>query len=249
MVNRDDAYQGPERRATGRFETSLAVQLRATGQTALPATVTTLSHLGCTVTGVTLRSSETSAWIRLPGLESQLARRCWATPGEAGFAFERPLYPAVADRFNGERPIVQRPNLTLVHDADPLPASRRDQILQGRAEIPAGLTMARRPSHGKATLGGLVRRHAARVVDQRHEPRFPPPADATLGFHAAGEPAGIHDLSPSGVRVEAELRGGIGGPVKVSFAGFTPMDGTIVWVRDGATGVRLSDNALDLSEA
>lgn len=248
MTEEAELYDGPERRATGRFATSLDISLRETGHNALQAKVSSLSHLGCTVTGVTVTPAEGSAWIRLPGLESQLARQRWSQPGSAGYEFDRPLYPAVADRYNGRPRPAQRPNLSLVENEDvERPASRREQILSGRAHAVPGLTLTKLKGEAPATLAGLVRRHAARVVDHRHEHRFAPPAEAKLGFRAGGQPAGIRDLSPSGVQVETELAGGIGASVKVAFAGFDPLEGTIVWVRQGASGVRLPENALELS--
>ena len=95
----------------------------------------------------------------------------------------------------------------------------------------------------------MVRRHTTRVADQRLEARFPPPAEALGGLRLSDQQVGLHDVSASGLRLAAELTGAIGAEVEVAFAGYPPITGRIVWVRDGATGVRLPDNALDLFEA
>jgi hypothetical protein len=245
------AYDGPERREAARRSPPMPITVREAGRHQLPAALASLSHLGCGITGVTLAGEDGAVWIRLPGLESQPARCAWKTIGAAGFEFERPLHPAVADKLCGGAPAVNVIPLPLpdpVNDID-RPASRRDQIIQGLGQLPHALLSAKNVPENKATLSAMVRRHAARVVDQRIERRFLPPPAATLGFRVAGQPATIRDVSASGIKLADEIPGGIGAEVSVAFAGFDPMPGSIVWVRHGQTGLRLPDNALDLFEA
>jgi hypothetical protein len=229
----------------------MAISVREAGRHKLPAELASLSHLGCGISGVSLSAQEGLVWISLPGIESQPARCVWKTIGAAGFEFERPLHPAVADKLCGDAPalnVIPLPLRDPVNDRG-RPASRRDQIMQGFGQLPCfALSEKIRPA-SKATLSAMVRRHAARVVDQRLERRFMPPPSATLGFRVAGLPATIRDVSASGIKLADEIPGGIGAEVTVAFAGFDPMPGSIVWVRHGQTGLRLPDNALDLFEA
>lgn len=251
MVDRPSPYEGPERRSTPRNASALAIGVREAGRHQLPATLTSLAVGGCSIAGLTLSQGADRVWIRIPGLESLPARTCWSTIGAAGFAFEVALHPAVASRFEsvaGAPQYVPGGHLTLVHDAD-RPASRREQIMRGQGQVAHSLLSAKQPRAGNRELGTMVRRHSARVVDQRLEARFPPPEEAQEGFTVAGSPAGIRDLSPSGLQVGTELSAEIGGEVRVSFSGFPAIAGTLVWVRGGASGVRLPDHALDLIEA
>ncbi|MEO6040664.1 MAG: hypothetical protein ABIP41_02075 [Croceibacterium sp.] len=244
------AYSGPERRESDRVSLTLTASLREAGRARVPATVTTLTHRGCSVADSSLSSTPSAVWIRLPGLESLPARRCWSTLAMGGFEFDHPLHPAVARRFIGQPPTPvppREPPLGVLGTPE-WTGSRREHILHGKGPRPTDPLTASRARDRTTTLGHLVRRHFARVVDQRLERRFPPPSAAILGFRAAGRPLSMHDISPSGVKLGAELGGGIGAPVEVAFAGFPPMAGTIVWVREGATGVRLPAHALDLFE-
>ena len=246
------AYDGPDRRVASRQLTALPITVRPAGRHQLPGILSSLSPYGCTVTRVTLSGAEENVWIRLPGLESQPARCVWRTFGEAGFAFDHALHPAVASRFY----LHQRPTETVepvnvptsANDSED-PASRRDQILFGQAEPPARLLRHKPQRESNAALMRMVRRRMARVVDQRLEERFPPPSAAVLGFRLAGQPAALRDVSPSGLKAAVEVAGPIGAEVKVAFAGFDEIAGKIVWIREGATGIRLPDGALHLFEA
>lgn len=215
-------YSGPERRQAPRSPANTPVTVRETGRRRLPALLASLSPFGCSLTGVSVKPRHDVVWIRLPGIESQPARCVWRVPGAAGFAFEHALHPAVAARF---------------YSQGAAPQAANDQPVR-----------AREPE-SYADRMRAVRRRMAQVVDQRREERFAPPARATLGFRLGGAPATLHDVSASGIKVAGELSAPVGGEVKVAFAGYPEMAGRIAWVRDGATGVRLPDNALDLIEA
>jgi len=251
MVEDVPAYEGPERRTALRRSPPMVISMREAGRHQVPATLTSFSHLGCSLEGATLSGTDGTVWIRLPGLESQPAQCRWKTYGAAGFEFERKLHPAVADQLCGDAApvgVLPRPLPDPVNDTD-RPASRRDQILQGHGQLPYALLSGKAARASKPTLEAMVRRHAARVVDQRIERRFSPPSAATLGFRVAGQPATIRDISASGIKLADELPGGIGAEVTVAFAGFPEVTGSIIWVRHGQTGLRLPDNALDLFEA
>jgi hypothetical protein len=253
MTSEHIPFEGPERRRSERLAASHAITVREAGRNTLPAQLTSLTPHGCGVAGVSLSGRVRAVWIRLPGLESQLAQCCWTETGAAGFEFDHALHPAVAERLAHAQPEVvplrlRAAPLTLVHDAD-RPATRREQIMQGEGQVPEQLLSKKPAKESNAELMSMVRRRMARVVDQRLERRFMPPPEALMGFRAGGQPATIHDLSASGIKLAAELAGSIGAEVPVAFAGFPPLTGSIVWKRHGQTGVRLPDHALDLFEA
>ncbi len=245
-------YDGPERRVAERFAASHAISLREAGKHQLPATLLSLSPLGCSVGNVTPMKSEGTVWVRLPGLESQPARCRWSTYGAAGFEFERPLYPAVIERFRADHqaaapaPVLVPMLPTLGEEG--WPTSRRDQIMIGHAE--PDLVVSRKAPRGEdASVFGLIRRTALRRTDHRHEARFPAPADAETGFRLDGEAATVGNISASGLRLAGELGHAIGREVKVAFGDFPEMTGTVVWIRDGMTGIRLPEGSLQLDEA
>lgn len=219
------AYEGPERRHIARSAANVPVNLREAARRKLPALLVSLSPLGCSVTGVSVNPRQDQVWLRLPGLESQAARCVWRKPGAAGFAFEHPLHPAVARRFYCQA----------APEVPPRAANDQPPV--------------RRPGESYADKMQAVRRRMAEVVDQRLEERFGAPARATLGFRLCGAAARLLDVSASGIQVAGEIAAPVGATVKVAFAGHPEMAGRIVWVRAGATGVRLPENALELFEA
>jgi hypothetical protein len=245
-------YEGPERRRAERSPAALPITVRPAGRRQLPAMLDSISPFGGTATGITLGAAEGTMWVRLPGLESQPARCVWRSYGAAGFAFDHPLHPAVARRFCLQQtPTYQAPAVKpqqVLHNAE-APASRREQIRVGHAQPPERLLRAKPHKESNAELMRMVRRRMARVVDQRLVARFSPPSRATLGFRLAGQPATLRDLSPSGLKAAADIAGPIGTEVAIAFAGFPEIAGRIVWIREGAAGIRLPDNALDLFEA
>ena len=243
------AYEGPERRIAQRNATAHAVTVRPAGRHQLPGMLTSLSPYGCTVRQVSLGSSEQNVWVRLPGLESQPARCVWRTCGEAGFAFDHPLHPAVARQFYADQSAAEPVEVAPApRNHDDSPASRREQIITGQAGPPARSLRGKPKHEHNAELMRMVRRRMARVVDQRLEERFAPPSQAMLGFRLGGQPATLRDVSASGLRAAVEMPGPIGAEVNVAFAGFDELAGKIVWIREGATGIRLPDGALDLFE-
>ena len=252
MVEPTTPYDGPERRQATRAPADLPISVRQKGRGQRPAMLTALSPDGCTVTQVTLSEADGPVWVRMPGLESQPARCVWQTHGIAGLAFEHALHPAVASRFYrlpAPTEVVVTTSTAPAPADDDKPVSRREQILFGNAEPPSRLLRHKPQRESNAALMRMVRRQMARVVDQRLEVRFPAPGRAALGFRVAGQPAKLSDLSPSGLKVADEIPGSIGNEVRIALAGFPAMDGRIVWFRDGSTGIRLPDNALDLFDA
>lgn len=243
------AYEGPERRGAERHASAIAIGIREMGRHHMPATLTSLSADGGSVVGVTLNGGAQLVWIRIPGLESLPARLCWNTPGGAGFAFDNPLHPAVAARVLGADAAGQGPiDGPVPERIANRPASRRDQILGGVAELPRTVLRGKAPREGAGTLDGMIRRDTARAVEQRTEARYPPPEQAADGFELEGQPVSLRDLSESGLQVDSQLKGKIGRKVKVQFDGFPAMSGRIAWANRGATGVRLPKGSLELFE-
>lgn len=208
-----------------RSAANVPVSLREAARRKLPAHLVSLSPLGCSVTGVSVNPRSEEVWLRLPGLESQAARCVWRKPGAAGFAFYHPLHPAVAGRFYCQA------------EPEAAPRAANDQ------------PTVRREGASYAERMNAVRRRMAEVVDQRLEERFRAPARATLGFRLCGAPARLLDVSASGIQVIGEVASPVGATVKVSFAGHPEIAGRIVWIRGGATGVRLPPQALELFQA
>lgn len=97
----------PEQRRASRFGLAMGINVRAKGSYPVPATLTSMSRYGCTVTGAPLSMSHDLLWVRIPGLESQAAELRWTERGSAGLAFRYPLHEAVADQFR--RPDVPCP--------------------------------------------------------------------------------------------------------------------------------------------
>lgn len=242
------SYDGPERRNAGRFGTSITIGVREKGRGQMSATLTSLSTCGGSVSGVTFSANAQLLWVRVPGLESLPARRSWSTTGAAGFTFENPLHASVAAQIAGETPDQPQTGLPVPERIANRPASRRDQILGGLAELPPGLLPIKRPREGTGRFGAMIRRTTPQRVEQRVEARYPPPGDAADGFVLEGQPVSLRDLSESGLQVDAELGGDIGREVRIDFDGFPSIAGTVVWTDRGATGLRLPKGSLNLFE-
>jgi hypothetical protein len=122
MQNHDQA----ERRTCERHELPLEITVRAPGGWSKPATLRSLSAGGCTVTGADLSEVGERYWVRLPGLESQLATLDRSEGSRATLIFCNPLHPAVV-RSYAER---NRPQW----DLTALSETRLRQLLEKRAE-------------------------------------------------------------------------------------------------------------------
>lgn len=241
-----------DNRGTRRERSGLPLSLRARGAHAQPATLSDLSCTGCRIEGIKVRCDDTPFWIRLPGIESKAARVVWANQGEAGFEFERPLHPAVAQQITG-------PGQAIYAEGNPAPAeelpevtskpslSRREQIMAGYVLPTPGILVGKKPLAGGSSMSGLVRRTSRRTSDHRSEPRFDPPEAAGIGFVVGDRPARISDISPSGVRVADELPQEIGEQVQVRFADCEAMAAQVVWKRSGMSGLALPAGAIDLT--
>lgn len=248
-----------EERQVSRYRTAMAISVRERGAHQLPATLLELSEGGLRVGGVSLaKCGENPIWVRIPGLESLTAHVRWTGQAVSGLAFERPLHPAVAHRIASlesapDNVIALRPGVTPAsvrahgnHPGSAL-ASRRDQILAGYAPALPRLLMDKKPLHGSRSLIGLVRRTTDRMADHRSEARYPPPPEAAAGFAVNDRPARLEDISSSGLMAVAELDRSIGEAMDVSFEGFPPMSGTLIWKRDDRLGIAFEPGSIELA--
>jgi hypothetical protein len=89
-----------DQRRFARVQVSIAAGIgRGPERAASPVTVVDLSTHGC---GIELDSHvELGArvWLALPGLEPWPSRVAWSQDRRAGLEFDRPMHPAVADRY------------------------------------------------------------------------------------------------------------------------------------------------------
>lgn len=121
---------------------------------------------------------------------------------------------------------------------------RREQILSGESPEPS-LLAKKQPQRRATSLEQMVRRHKARVTEQRKEPRFFSAPDAA-SLTVNGEVTVPVDLSNSGLKVEGRPDLGLGAPVTVAFEGIEPINGQVIWTRGPQTGLSLQANALAL---
>ena len=88
-----------DQRRFARVGVSVPAGLRAPERPFSPVTVIDLSPNGCGIESQSHVEPGARVWIALPNLESWPARVCWAADGRAGLEFDRPLHPAVVDRY------------------------------------------------------------------------------------------------------------------------------------------------------
>jgi hypothetical protein len=88
-----------DRRRFMRHSVSVGAGLAANDRPAAPVTVVDLSAHGCGIEVSGHCEPGSRVWLKLPGLESWSARIAWAQAGRAGLSFDRPLHPAVVERY------------------------------------------------------------------------------------------------------------------------------------------------------
>lgn len=240
-----------ERRATGRAPVSFKISIRQRGRNQQPATTTNLSPFGCAVSETFLIADQQTVWVRLPGLESQMATLRWARHGTAGFAFDHPLHPLVFARFadstasDGQACPQQNPLAT--HPAEGS-NSRKAQILAGWADPSERILAKKEPLPDGKSFGGLIRRRTARVADHRRERRYPSPLGATGTVSVGEHSAKIFNLSASGLQIEFGSRVEIGSSLPVIFEGCASLTAQVVWARGEQLGLALPRDSIDLRE-
>lgn len=233
-----------ERRYSERTTLNLAISSRQRGRNAVPATLVTLSPHGCLLDDGLFNSVEQGVFVKLPGLENQPGAIVWTDGRKAGVRFQRPLHPAVFDRLaghtSGQDAVAIRPDQSRVIQ---LPGTRRQQILGGHAD-PQAAVLARKNGKGVRNLSDLIGRSVRRQVEHRREERHTPTDPLDLQFQ--GKPARVANMSPKGLKLMVDLNEGVGERRAVEFPGFDPIEGRIIWIKNGATGIELPPESIDL---
>lgn len=93
----DAAPDCAKARNADRVSVELDAGLRQRGASAVSVHILDLSTHGFRIETHLELSVGTDVWLRLPGLEPNLARVKWTDGSVTGCAFERPLHPAVLD--------------------------------------------------------------------------------------------------------------------------------------------------------
>lgn len=98
-----------DRRAEPRVDIELRAVLKSSQGRADNAVITDLSTGGfAAATDTATLHPRLGYSIKVDGLEAQAAELRWTSPEKAGFAFQRPLHPAVADHLTGLNPPLER---------------------------------------------------------------------------------------------------------------------------------------------
>lgn len=88
-------------RRSPRTPVALGASLRRREGKAATVDIRDLSAHGFRAETAGIFSPGAQVWLRLPGLEAILARVAWTDRIHIGCEFERPLHPAVVERFTG----------------------------------------------------------------------------------------------------------------------------------------------------
>jgi hypothetical protein len=95
-LERGSAY---DRRQHVRLPVSIGAGLRADNRPASSIIVVDLSTHGCGFEATCHLEMGLRVWLKLPGMESWPARIAWTEEGRGGLSFDRPLHPAVVERY------------------------------------------------------------------------------------------------------------------------------------------------------
>lgn len=236
-----------DRRYSARTSLNLSISARQRGRNAIPATLSVLSPHGCQLDDGLFNSVEQGIFVKLPGLENQVGSIIWTDGRRAGVKFQRPLHHAVFERLAGhtsgqDAVAVQTDRSRVIQ----LPGTRREQIMGGHADPDAAI-LARKNGKGVSRLSQLITRTIPRRVEQRREERHTPADVPDLRF--AGTPARVANMSTKGLKLMVDLDEGVGETRAVEFPGFDPIEGRIIWIKNGATGIELPPEAIDLKDA
>lgn len=233
-----------ERRRHGRAPLGIAVAVRERSRSACEARLVDFSALGCRVDGLVVIDRTAQLFVKLPGLESQPVRLAWLDGNQAGLEFEAQLHPAVAARFLPASGSIAAQTINMPA-YDPL-LSRREQIMAGIAGSDISpLQRKKRPS-GLGMFGRIDRR-VSRQADHRAERRYSDAVPQGTRLAVEGELAKVVNVSPSGLKVRAELGlREIGESLRVEFEGFPELTGQLVWMSGQDVGISLPPHSIEL---
>ena len=240
-----------EKRRAPRAPLGIDASMRERGRTAMDVKVLTFSSFGCQVSGYLPTTDDGQAWLKLPGLESQCVTVVWNSGTSLGLEFERPLHPSVAARY------LPAAGSHAANYAASHPGAN-DQLLSRREQIMAGITasdaspLQRRKQPSGLGLFGKINRVSVRTADHRFETRYGDNLDhGPRQVVIDGVSGSVRDVSPSGLRafMPQVLDHEIGDKVAVSFAGFDPIEGRVVWMNQTELGISLPPHTIELFDA
>lgn len=238
-----------ERRRKGRAPLGIVISVRERSRSAMEAQLIDFTALGCRVDGMVVVHRDAQLFVKLPGLESQPTRIVWASGNRLGLEFEAQLHPAVAARFlpaNGSH--AASTINTPIDDFDPL-LSRREQIMAGIAGSEHSPLQRRKKPTGLGLFGRIDRR-VSRQAEHRAERRYSDAVPAGTRLSIEGSAARVLNISPSGMKVRAEIgEKDIGTSLALEFEGFPPMTGELVWLKGDDAGISLPPQSIELFDS
>ena len=96
-LERGSAY---DRRQHVRLPVKIGAGLRADDRPASSIIVFDLSTHGCGFEATCHIETGMRVWLKLPGMESWPGRIAWTEHNRGGLSFDRPLHPAVVERYS-----------------------------------------------------------------------------------------------------------------------------------------------------
>ncbi len=127
----------------------------------------------------------------------------------------------------------------------------RNAIMSGEGVSRTVLTTkesCRRQSGGEGSLAALrIQRSERRTTNQRCEDRHWGVVDrAMVVFRRKKTLVRVVNISTSGLMIESEIEPRIGEAITVEFEGFSRLDGTVRWVKQGRIGIDVGADAIAL---
>lgn len=106
----------------------------------------------------------------------------------------------------------------------------------------------RQDGGGERSLAALlIQRTERRTTNQRREDRHWGVVDrAMIVFRRKKTLVRVINISTGGLMIESEIVPRIGEAIRVEFEGFSPLQGTVRWVKQGRIGLDVGDSAIDL---
>lgn len=231
-----------ERRDQQRERCGISASLRERGRSAHFAQLIELSPAGCKLVGSPLVGGlDSPLWLMLPGAATVEGRCIWSDGKRTGVAFDRTMSGDMLDHLVRSFPPVDDEDA-----AEKEQASRLEKIRVGYAEEPL---LRRKKPLGDRKLTSLIAREVSRMTSQRCETRFPIEyATAPDTIDCDGRALQLRDISPSGLGINGIIDEEIGASLALSFPDCDPIEGRVVWQKDGRTGIELDRDAISLND-
>jgi hypothetical protein len=106
----------------------------------------------------------------------------------------------------------------------------------------------RKNGEGERSLAALaIQRSERRTTNQRREDRHWGVVDrALIVFRRKKTLVRVVNISTGGLMIETEIEPRIGETIRVEFEGFSPLEGTVRWIKQGRIGLDVGEDAIDL---